>query len=285
MQKWILFGLFAVTLNANASSKMCSGFLPPNDMYIPVHTGPAALATGITRDQFNGALGRLYNEYRGEVAARGGTLVITRRWTDGTVNAEALQDKGKWYVIMYGGMARHPAINYDGFMAVACHEIGHHLGGAPLYQGEDWPSVEGAADYYAMLKCLRRVFRNDDNEKILAGRRLDRNIVAACEAEHRGRQDQLLCIRGGMAGISLAEVLAALDSGSAPKVTTPDKRRVSQTYEDHPRAQCRLDTYFQAALCRVPVAQSLSKYDYRPGSCADSRSYARGLRPRCWFAP
>jgi hypothetical protein len=187
---------------------------------------------------------------------------------------------------MFGGLARHPAITYDGFAAVACHETGHHLGGAPVFSGDDsWASVEGEADYYAMLKCLRRLFEKDDNRKILAGRKLDPLAVSTCKNEERSQQDEELCIRATMAGVSLAQVLASLEGGSVPRLSTPDPRRVTETYEDHPRAQCRLDTYFQASLCRANFHQDMDRSDYRVGACTDTHVYTRGLRPRCWFKP
>ncbi|MBX3022619.1 MAG: hypothetical protein KF799_13180 [Bdellovibrionales bacterium] len=279
MTSWLL--LFIVVLGPQAqASKICSGFLPENQMSIP-----AIFTSGITESQFNNILRRIYNEYRIEFSAQGAEFVVENRWSDPTVNAFASKNGQFWIISMYGGMAREPNMTYDGFAAIACHEVGHHLGGAPLYGRDSDMAVEGQADYYATLKCLRRLFRGDDNGKILAGRQVDATVVRNCQAEHRGRQDQLLCIRAAMAGVSLAAVMADIGSGAVPKITTPDKRRVSRTDETHPRAQCRLDTYFQGALCRVPYSQGLSMTDYRVGTCADERTYTRGLRPRCWFAP
>jgi hypothetical protein len=38
---------------------------------------------------------------------------------------------------MFGGLARHELVTDDGFMMVVCHETGHHLGGAPRYNGTE----------------------------------------------------------------------------------------------------------------------------------------------------
>lgn len=285
MTKWILFVLSALALNAQADSRtrMCNGFLPENDMNIPVQDGVHIMATGITQTQFISVLNRMAAEYQNEVASKNARLAIENKWTDGTVNAYAYRNGRTWIISMFGGLARFPNMTYDGFMAVACHEMGHHFGGAPLFKW-DWASVEGEADYYSALKCMRRVFRNDDNEKILAGRTLNSHVVSECLSEHNKRIDQLLCIRAGQAGLTLASVLAAMDGVRLPNVLKPDPRQVWQTDEDHPAAQCRLDTYFQGALCRVPVAKGLSNTDYRPGSCSGT-AFTRGLRPRCWFKP
>lgn len=278
----LFFAALVAGTRANGDTRhpLCRGFLPENDMRIPESM---VLATGITRTQFDEVLDRVALEYAGEVAAHGGRLVMERKWSDATVNAYAYREGRNWIVSMYGGMARHSRIDYDGFLAIACHEVGHHLGGAPLFTGDDWATVEGGADYYATLKCLRRVFRNDDNEKILARRKLDPTAVATCQAQYPEKQEQLICTRAVMAGLTLGSVGADLERSPLPKLTTPDRRRVRVTFEDHPNAQCRTDTYFEGSLCRASVAQPMSNVDYRIGSCASTG--VRGTRPRCWFSP
>jgi len=286
MTKWILLALSALALHAQADTRtrLCSGFLPENDLNIPVQDGINVLATGISESQFVSILNRIAAEYRGEVASHGAQLAIANNWADGTVNAFADRQGRRWIISMYGGLARYPRMTYDGYMAIACHEMGHHLGGAPRFSAFDWASIEGQSDYYATLKCLRRMFRNDNNEQILAGRTLNSHIVSECLSEHKARAEQLLCIRAAHAGQSLASVMAALENGKIPNVRTPDPRRVSRTEGTHPHAQCRMDTYFQGALCRVAVSKQLSRTDYRTGTCAGT-AYSRGLRPRCWFKP
>ena len=263
---------------------LCQGFLPKNSLYIAEAADPSR-ATGISHAEFDEILNRIRDEYSAEIAHRGGRFRIERDWSNGEVNAYADRDGRNWIIRMFGGMARYPSMTYDGYMAVACHETGHQVGGVPKFSGGDWASVEGEADYYASLKCLKRIFARDDNAKILALRRVDPLAIRQCEREHGGRQDQLLCIRATMAGFDLADVLATLDKAALPKLSTPDPRRVTETFEDHPRAQCRLDTYFQGSLCRVPYAQPVGDTDYHEGACADARAFLQGLRPRCWFAP
>jgi len=73
-------------------------------------------------------------------------LVIDKHWEDGTVNAYASENGNNDVISMFGGLARHPAITPDAFYLVACHEIGHHLGGAPKKGNTQWASNEGQAD-------------------------------------------------------------------------------------------------------------------------------------------
>lgn len=290
MHKIVLLPLLAFTLSVNAhqvtkrkvskgTRQLCQGFLPPNKMYIPVDNSPAA---AMAKAKFDEILNKVQQVYGPIIAAKGGRLKIERRWTDGTVNAYADRRGRNWTIVMFGGFARHPAVTPDAFTAVACHEIGHHIGGTPKY-GRDWASVEGQSDYFANLKCLRRIFESEDNQAALNGVTLDPVAVRDCNAQHSSQQDQLVCIRATMAALSLAKVLAE----GEPKVAqldTPDTTQVSRTDENHPQGQCRLDTLFEASLCRVPFAQDLSDRDYQVGACY-TPEHSRGARPRCWFAP
>jgi hypothetical protein len=277
----------AFALNASAhgpAQTLCRGFLPENELKFPILNGLAA--TGLNKSQFDSILDRISAEYSAEISARGAKFQIERKWKDATANAYAYQDSGVYYIAMYGGLARHPAMTEDGFLTVACHELGHHLGGAPKITSEPenpWASVEGQSDYYSSLKCLRRMFLRDDNAKVLAKMKLDPIAVNRCRAQGLGAQDENICIRSAMAGVSLATVLGMLGKEKTPRLSTPDPSIVFKVYEKHPRAQCRMDTFLQGALCRVPFGSRVSDSDYRTGTCDDGGPYAEGKRPRCWF--
>jgi hypothetical protein len=278
MTKGLVFAAL-LTLSTQAfADKVCDSYMPPNKMNYP----ESPIAGGITRAEFDQVLDRVQQVYGPIVQQMGGTLSIDRNWSNGQVNAYAERNGTTWIISMYGGFARHPKVTTDAFMAVACHELGHHLGGAPQFKN-DWASIEGQSDYYSSLKCLRRMFEQDDNQKILNGMTLDPAAVAACKSQHGSKQDELVCIRSTMAGISLAEVLAQ-GSSARPALLSPDKSEVTKTYTAHPEAQCRLDTVFEAALCRIPFAQDVDASDYQIGSCY-SPDHTRGARPRCWFKP
>lgn len=277
---------FHLAATESLAHALCRGFLPENTMNFPVRDDVRGVAaSGISKVQFDGVLDKVNAEYASEIASLGARFKIERKWQDGTANAYAYQDGGTYFIAMYGGLARHPAMTVDGFVTVACHEVGHHLGGAPKMTTDEnpWASMEGQSDYYATLKCLRRIFRRDDNAKILAGMKLDPHAVSRCKAQRLGAQDETICIRGAMAGASLATVFSLMGKEKTPRLSTPDPSTVLKTYEDHPRAQCRMDTYLQGALCRTPYSARLSDTDYRDGTCDDGGPYSEGKRPRCWF--
>ena len=259
------------------------GFLPPNDMSIEVDSPQAK---GISETQYNQVMDQIQTVYGPVVAARGGKLKINRLWSDATVNASA-QRSGTTYIInMYGGLARHESITQDGMALVACHEMGHHLGGTPKSAGLGWASNEGQSDYFANLKCLRHIFALPSSASFTRIAGDDELARAACEKSYSKPVDRALCVRGAMAGMSVTTLLRILrNEPRIPHFDTPDQAVVAKTDDRHPAPQCRLDTYFAASLCARPLGDELSESDPVAGTCMRSTGYTVGLRPRCWYKP
>lgn len=263
-----------------AAASECAGFLPPNDMKIPVGS---VHAKGIAEAQFNAVLDTIQKIYGPELATIGATLKINRRWTDETVNASA-QQSGKTYILnMYGGLARHAAVTMDGFALVACHEMGHHIGGAPK---SSWASIEGQADYYANLKCLRKVFADPSASAFTQPKGSAETARKACEGAFKTAEDRGICVRNAMAGQSVADLFKALTNSSvAPSYDTPDTTVVTTMMTKHPPTQCRLDTYLQASICQQPVSAAVSNTNVAAGTCTRSGGFPTGYRPLCWYKP
>jgi len=283
-----LFALMLLVLFSRSVSACTedgsSGFLPENDLNIPVGT---KMAGGLSEEQFHSVIDKVEEVYAPIASNMGGTLKISRKWKDGTVNASATRLGWFWFVNMYGGLARHEKVTEDGFALVLCHEIGHHIGGAPklgLQAGLGaWASNEGQSDYFGTLKCLRKTFLNDNNKALVKKLNPPAPLVSACSKAWASEEDRAICIRSGMAGKSLAHLLAILGSRSEPKFETPDASVVTKTDNSHPKAQCRLDTYFQGALCDVSFNEDVSQKDEVTGTCHGSSGHKMGLRPNCWF--
>lgn len=273
------------THHSHEHNELCAGFVPENDMKIPVGLFNVG---GISEEQFNDVLTRLERLYKEDIERKGDRLRINRLWDDPTVNASAQRSGNTQILNMYGGLARHPATNIEGFALVACHELGHHNGGAPKIRsmwGNAWATNEGGSDYFATMKCLRRFFAEDDNAAILKDLDLDPVADAACEAQFPDEQDRLICLRTSLAGQSVANLFQDLRKESTPpNFGTPDKSVVSKTNDNHPATQCRLDTYFAGMICVAKESEAVSDTDYKAGSCYAPRD-AAGFRPRCWFAP
>ncbi len=271
-------------ISTGRAIKLCD-FAPINNRKIPIAKSLAD-ATGIDEKTFNQVIDDFIKVYDPIVQAHGGVLQINRLWDDDTVNANTTLDGNVWAINAFGGLARYKGMTYDGFMAVLCHEMGHHLGGYPRFTGNDWASVEGQADYFAMMKGFRTVFQNADNSAVLATLSVPKIVVEKCSTQHKAAPEIALCERGSMAGLTLGQVLNDLGgSGVDVAFDTPDQSQVTETFEAHPQAQCRLDTYFNGAICGVSQNEEFGVDNASTGACAEERGDHFGVRSRCWYMP
>lgn len=274
--------IFLATVTSSAQQTapeiLCPGIVAHNTLQIPPST--TSVDSRVTEGDFNRVLDRIdlaYNTYNPPIFTQ-------RKWTSPTVNARATTENNRRLIVIYGGLARHPEMTPDGLLLIACHEVGHHIGGNPrLSRGRQrWPSVEGQADYFATLKCLRKIWRDDDNFAALVGRTIDPVAEAECVRQNDLQADRDLCRRTSLATQSVANFFASLDKTSYPSFHSPDPKRVSETYESHPSPQCRMDTFFQGSLCTVDPSIPL-EFDRTVGTCNASQGFDRGTRPPCWY--
>jgi hypothetical protein len=282
MKTYILTTLIVLNaLTANATIKpiqLCEGF-----------TGFAAetqsnATSGISKETFNEVIDKLHRLYDNDFKERGARLVIDRWWKFPMVNAMATKWGKSWHVSMFGALARRPNMTRDAFALVACHEIGHHLGGPPFFKGTT--ADEGEADYFGTLKCLRRFFNDEDNDAAIAKLPKDIFLESECRAEFSNQHDAQICIRSAQAGSTLANVMRVLMNKPAISFQTPDKTIVTTINHQHPDPQCRLDTYLNGSRCPVPEKEPLSLDSYFPGTCDRAGEGPNtGSRPRCWFHP
>jgi hypothetical protein len=259
-----------------------TGFMPENDMRVSVD---AKFRSDMTEAQFNAIIEKVEKVYKSIIKKRRGKLKIARKWKNNTVNANARRIFNVYHVNMYGGLARHPVVTDDAFALVVCHELGHHLGGAPKIgmMMMKWASNEGQADYWGSMKCFRKVFINDNNKNVVANMKVDEHARQKCEASFKEENEVALCIRASMAGQSLAKLLGG--GRATPHFDTPDTGVVDRTNNAHPASQCRLDTYFQGSLCDRPASEDVDKKDPTIGTCNRVRGDELGIRPLCWYKP
>ena len=288
MKKGILALLIACmsTFSYACDEHGTTGIVEDNNLWIPSNV--KSINT-ISEGEFNAIIDKVEAIYAPIIAAKGKTLQIERNWEDGTVNAYAQQMGNTWKVSMFGGLARHETITGDGFATVLCHELGHHLGGAPKkssWWGSSWASNEGQADYFATSKCLRKYMENDNNVKVMSEVEIPAVAKESCAKNFVNENEYAMCLRGSMAGMSLANLFRALRNMTTElKFTTPDPAVVTSTNHNHPAPQCRLDTYYQGALCTVDAYTDLSNDDVNTGACNRDENFENGLRPLCWFKP
>ena len=290
------------------TSHLC--FPSNNGQVIPVFDDLGnEVRTGLTKEEFYLVLDELKEVYTPVFEGLGKTFLIMYLWTKSRVLSTALQAGNDWTISMFGGLARHKHTTLDSFRLAACHEIGHHLGGAPTQLkkikdrwSSSWSSTEGQADYYASFICMKKLIMEgqkqalevaapdlsiyEDKEYTLAEtacskRFTDEQTVEGLDSNYR------VCLRTVLAGLSLGRSLV---DGSNPDVNlslgTPDDTVVSAIeHNRYPRAQCRVDTYMASALCDNNIQVVLDKEDPNLATCNRVDGFEYGLRPLCWYKP
>ncbi len=278
--KFLIATLISVLV---ASSYACdTGFPNPYNIIVPMGYG-----TGTTEKEYKDAINKFNEVFVDKVYREyGRDLVVYSYWESETANAFADQKDGNYNVSMFGGLARYPGMTKDGFSLVICHELGHHIGGAPRKGSSYWASAEGQSDYYGTAKCLRELWKDEDNVAELQKFFVPPFIYALCTNTFATANEQALCVRGAYAGHVLASVLASLGGKSIMPMFETADQHVSEFMDvNHPAAQCRLDTYLYGAICPVSKDISMDPEDYRYGTCNRSQGFAWGFRPLCWYKP
>lgn len=267
------------------SEVLCEGFWPENDLNIPASE---VSIMALNQQQFNNVLDRVESFYQNEISNLGGRLEVKRLWDNGTVNASAMRVGRRYIINMYGGMARFHGISEEAFALVACHEIGHHIAGAPKINRwmSTWASNEGQSDYYAGLKCFRHIYQPHENLDWLAEAEVPEIVWNKCSYVWTQDEDRAACARFALAGENIAQLFRELKFPNTNlNFESPDPSIVIETDDGHPKPQCRLDTYFSAALCDKDVEAPLSDDNPEIGTCVRSQGYQTGVRPLCWYKP
>lgn len=296
-------------VSAQVKSQVACDFFPPNNLRFPVR------ATGqMSEGAFNQIIKVVQDVYAPYFKQAGHPpLKIFGRWTADDVNAFAFicnqpellgtanypaecssmsNGNGTYspssIVVLFGGLARTPVMSAEGLVLVACHEIGHHLAGYPRYgQNTEWAASEGQSDYFATAKCARRVFTAlGSNARWASVAPVPLDVRTQCVASFQNPEQAGICMRSSLGGLALARVLAMARGTDLRLIsfTAHDPTRVTTTFEGHPQAQCRLDTYFAGSICQVSEQEPFSMTNPRQGACTPERVQSRGSRPLCWFA-
>jgi hypothetical protein len=249
--------------------------------------GLMSVNEGVNKKKFRRAIKWGRDVYAPLFEKRGLKLEIIGDWESTVVNAYAQRIGTTARVMMFGGLARK--VNFHGFLMVVCHEIGHHIGGSPKYRGHAWASNEGQSDYFATAKCMKRILKRKLSKKARPLKSEDEDIdyaLGKCKEFYPGKKRKrmrTICTRNIKGALSLATLL---NRGIKPKFTTPDQTEVAETYDRHPRGQCRLDSYFAGALCKVSFKDDFDESNPNINACTRADGYPEiSARPLCWFYP
>ena len=227
---------------------------------------------GYSEDRYNEVLELIKTIYSPLIQDRNGSFHIMSDWSDGAVNMWAWKWGSEYWLEIPGGMARYHLINEEAFVLSICHELGHLLGGAP---GKDPISYEGQSDYFASLKCMKRVM---PQLKPLVKLQSSPEVKEACEDLSHVKTG--VCERTLEGALSLSSYYAELEKALKPSLLTPSLSIVSTTMNAHPPAQCRLDTFYAGIECSADINEPLDFSDIGLGACEGEE---KGSRPRCWF--
>lgn len=258
------------------------GIVQHNFKEVPEHS---ILSNGMTEADFLGTIKKFENYFAPLIERdHRSELIVYKSWSSNTINAYADKKPRRVEITVFGGLARYKSMTNDSLMLTLCHELGHHFGGYPKKSGNKWSSAEGQADYYSTAKCLRRVWEADDNIAIMSKVEVPALVKNECELTYKSEGERALCARMSLAGKGMALLFQYLESDSIePKFETPEREMARAMNYMHPFAQCRLDTYFQGAVCSVPESIEFENDDETTGACHGKLGFTRGLRPGCWF--
>ncbi|WP_408098813.1 ImmA/IrrE family metallo-endopeptidase [Peredibacter sp. HCB2-198] len=249
----------------------------------------------ISKKEFETTISKVQNEFAQDVQEMGAKLAILGNWSNSTINAHTSRstDSKIWKVHANGGFARLKFLNQDGFTILLCHELGHHLGGYPKVKKHSWLSVEGQADYFATLKCSKRIFSDSiENSKVVSNLKVSKFVTDKCTEAYANVDEVNVCIRSAMASKNLIEAtnieVNKIYNEPLPRIEFDINDRPyakGHIYQAHSELQCRLNTLFNGSLCNKDVKNSLSDTEESSGNCSLSQGDILGVRPNCWYYP
>lgn len=191
-------------------------------------------------------------------------------------------------VIKFSGyLPSRPAMTTDIFALIACHELGHVIGGAPATSlFKDYPqvfhSIEGQADYFAASKCFKRYIKAHPRPRL----NVDPGIWGLCAQQFQAPEDIQACARTIMTAEDLLNAVRPDDESGAKDLKFTTSLMIdsapprNEMLIEHPEAECRLRTFAAGALCNQSASAPISFQDPKISWCEDS-PIAR--RPHCWY--
>lgn len=236
----------------------------------------------ISKNQFEEVITVIENLYSEQFDQRSAMLIIDGNWDSDMTNAFATRPRPYvWQIDLHGALGREELMTPDVFAFVLCHEIGHHIGGAPRDTLNVWASAEGQADYFAASRCLKRVLTTSSATKWQV-RGISPEVKKLCKKNYGSVNQRNTCERIVRAGELFSKIMAQYSGHNVSLITTPEALVVEETINDaYPTAQCRLDTIVAGAICKNNLSESVDEYNVNSGYCSNGS----GSRPKCWFNP
>lgn len=165
-------------------------------------------------------------------------------------SAQKPMGEPRFVITLTGQIPHNPHMNADGYAIVACHEIGHIVGGSP-YQNRRltmWSAVEGQADYYATNECMWHYVKRTKQEN--SPKSVDDQSAALCQGFYGTNLEKFEgCLRIISGIIAFRDYFNSTTSYANPvSLWRYDPRVVKETLNKYPSNQCRIDTMIAGLL-------------------------------------
>lgn len=184
-------------------------------------------------------------------------------WKNPYFSAYTFEQKETLEIGIWGGMARIPGMNNEAIVLIACHELGHLLGGAPFIPIKYYKNIssEGQSDYFATKQCIKKFFSKNYNTKEtpILNKVSTPEAKSICYLKSNAPKEYQICLKTMRAIEGFSHVIAQLHhhQGSM-SLSSKDETITSKTINiDYPKNQCRIDTYIAG--------------------------YFNKERPKCWY--
>jgi hypothetical protein len=233
--------VFALLVSTTAFASESTSFVKDNDLW-KEDCLACERAFPVTQDMFNKICDAGLKAYTARAQANNEKLVINKKWTDKTVNADACRgcQVGEVTVNMYGGLARRQEMSPEGFALVLGHELSHAYGGTPYIDTRNKMAAEGQSDWMSTKEAYKLIAKYVPELKQSIP--TDPFISNKCGTN-------VDCIHSLEGGKSLGDLLARLSGDPLPNYETPDKTIVTKTQLSYPATtQCRVDSYLAGTL-------------------------------------
>jgi hypothetical protein len=170
----------------------------------------------------------------------------------GAFNVDSANKIGDRFIITLTGKILERNMSVEGYAIVACHEMGHILGGEPRQKSglTSWSSTEGQADYFATNQCIWPLLEKIPSSITTANDRCQKHFLSSKKA--------ILCTRTMMGIEALIDYFNNSQNIKA-SIHKKDPVKISKTLQKYPSVQCRVDTWIAGLF--------------------------GAERPACWFRP
>lgn len=250
-------------------------------------TEPLPSASGLTEQDFTEVFTRVRDHYMKVFTDLGLEVDFTLDWNNEWFNAQTGWAGAKKIRFFFAGaLARGRYMTRDGLLYVGCHEMGHHFGGFPKKEGK-WSTSEGGADYFAALKCMRDILKNDPGNETAEALDLPEGVKNKCHEVYADADDYRICLRTAKAGEDISKTFQFKASKVEQEQTMffRELPAVQATNTGYPPNACRAETAFQGAICPKGPEYPISYVNEFEGYCHEKNGDAFGMRPKCWFKP